>query len=248
MLFIHVFANMLPLNKITTSQASDLYFNLFTPARLTSFIEVVIYILFAAYILYQFGFLKKGVESIDAVTAKKIEMYFIIAAFVNILWTFAWHYGKIALSMGLIATVMMCMSIIGWKIHKQELTVREKIFVKLPFSIFFSCTTVAAIANITTFLVGVDWGSFELSREVWTVIGISIGMLVGSAVIVINKDIAYGMGLLWAYVGILVKHISVFGFAGKYPLIINTVNVCIILIVVFQAHVFFSSRVKEMRR
>jgi hypothetical protein len=247
MLFINFLANILPMNGMTTSEVSDLYFNLFAPSDLTASIEILIYILFIAYILYQFGLFRKGAETIDAALTKKIGIYFTISALANALWTISWHYEKLAFSVLLMLIILFCMFVINWKIHKQKLTEREKLFVKLPFSIYFSWTTVATIANIIAFLSSIGWKGCGISPEVWTVVGISIGMLAGSAVIVINKDIAYGMGLLWAYVGILIKHIYVFGFAGKYPLIINTVNICIILIAIFQAHVFFSGRVKEKR-
>lgn len=248
MLIINILANTLPINGLTTSQVAALYFNLFTPSSITSLIEIFIYVLFAAYILYEFGCFKKDAAHTNSTLAKKIGAYFSIAAFANAAWVFAWHYGKITLSVGIMGIILLCMVIINWNIHKQDLSIREKIFIKLPFSVYYSWVTVAAIANIIAFFVSIGWSGFGISEEIWTVIGISIGMLIGSAVMVINKDIAYGMVLLWAYAGILIRHISVFGFAGQYPLVINTVNVCIILIVVFQAHVFFSSRVKEMRK
>ncbi|MFW6378770.1 MAG: hypothetical protein ACOCZV_01995, partial [Nanoarchaeota archaeon] len=38
-----------------------------------------------------------------------------------------------------------------------------------------------------------------------------------------------GLVFIWAYLGILLKHLSPDGFAGQYPSVIVTVIICLIL-------------------
>jgi len=57
-----------------------------------------------------------------------------------------------------------------------------------------------------------------------------------------NRDIAYGLVMLWAYAGIYIKHTSESGFSGQYPAVIYTVIACMILFVIVEVYVLFSKR------
>jgi len=98
-----------------------------------------------------------------------------------------------------------------------------------------------AIANATTLLVSLGWNGFGIAEPTWAVIIISVGMLIGITTMLKNKDIAYGLVLIWAYVGILIKHTSITGFAEKYPAIITTVAVCIALFLITVGYIIIRS-------
>ena len=59
-----------------------------------------------------------------------------------------------------------------------------------------------------------------------------------------TQNIAYGLVLIWAYLGILIKHTGVNGFNGKYPIVIIIVIACI---AVFIAAAFYISVSKSRR-
>jgi hypothetical protein len=44
-----------------------------------------------------------------------------------------------------------------------------------------------------------------------------IGALIATRVILQNRDAVYGLVIVWAYTGILVKHLSEQGWNGAYP-------------------------------
>lgn len=56
---------------------------------------------------------------------------------------------------------------------------------------------------------------------------LAVGTLIGGTVIIRDRDIAYSLVLIWAYLGIWIKHTSADGFAGAYPMVIATVLVSI---------------------
>jgi hypothetical protein len=116
---------------------------------------------------------------------------------------------------------------------------REKIFIRLPFSVYFGWITVAAIANATVLLVSRGWNGFGIPEPVWAIAMIIVGMLIGAVTTIRNRDVAYGLVLVWAYSGILIKHTSAAGFAGQYPAIIITVAVCILLLLAAAAYSLF---------
>lgn len=137
--------------------------------------------------------------------------------------------------------ILVCLIIINQSIKKENLSFREKFFIKFPFSIYFGWITVATIANITTLLVSLSWDGFGISEPIWTVIIISVGSIIGIATVLRNRDIAYGLVLVWAYAGILIKHTSPSGFANQYIGIITTVIISIGLLMVTEIYVFLKA-------
>jgi hypothetical protein len=89
--------------------------------------------------------------------------------------------------------------------------------------------------------------TFAIPEVVWTVIMIAVGLGIGGATIFKNKDTAYGLVIIWAYTGILVKHTSASGFAGQYPSVITTVIICMVLLVIIEAYII-SNGIKRGNR
>ena len=69
-----------------------------------------------------------------------------------------------------------------------------------------------------------------------------VGMLIGIATILKFRDVAYGLVIVWAYAGILIKHLSSDGFAGQYPEIYAIVIVCMILLLISIANVLLNRK------
>ena len=80
--------------------------------------------------------------------------------------------------------------------------------------------------------------SFGTTEWIWTAILILVGDFIGCAITIKNRDAAYGVVIIWAYIGILTKHMSQNGFAGMYPAIIVTVIFCIITLIITEIYVF----------
>jgi hypothetical protein len=57
-----------------------------------------------------------------------------------------------------------------------------------------------------------------------------------------NRDIAYGLVIVWAYAGILLRHISPEGFGGQYPAVITTVVICIVLLLLAEVYLLASKK------
>jgi hypothetical protein len=63
----------------------------------------------------------------------------------------------------------------------------------------------------------------------WTIIVLIAGIVIGVSTVISNRDWAYGLVLIWAYAGILIKHLSQTGFGGAYTGVIITVIAAIAL-------------------
>ncbi|MBU3182982.1 tryptophan-rich sensory protein [Clostridium psychrophilum] len=227
MVTINALANILPINGITTGGVSDSYPNLFAPAGITFAIWGIIYLLLAGFVVYQLG-LFKGTDTKTIV--ELIGGYFIISSLTNAAWIFSWQYKVISLSMILMIVLLVCLIKINIKINSIKLTSKEKLFVKLPFSVYFGWITVATIANAATLLVSLGWNGWGLSEQIWTIIILLVGLIISMATTLRNKDIPYGIVIFWAYLGILIKHVSSNGFASQYTGIITTLVISLIII------------------
>lgn len=244
MIAVNALANILPINGITTGQVSDSYPNLFAPAAVTFAIWGVIYLLLAAHTLYQLGLFHEFPDRWGVALLEKVGILFSMSSLANAAWVFAWHYHSIVLSMLLMVVILLCLIAINQILVSERFSTREKIFIRLPFAVYFGWITVATIANATVLLVSLGWNGWGLPESVWAVLIILVGMLIGAATTIRNRDIFYGLVLVWAYTGILIKHQSETGFAGQYPVIIGTVVLCLILLL---AAIFYVFKLKQRR-
>ena len=231
MITVNALANILPINGQGTGQVSDSYPNLFAPAGITFAIWGVIYLLLLCFTLYALGLFQKDKKTVKEGLLREVGILFSLSSIANAIWIFSWHYHQISISMVLMIAILACLIRINQLINKENptMTAKEKFFIRIPFSVYFGWITVATIANAIAFLVSLDWNGFGISDATWAIIIISVGAAIGLATMLKNRDIAYGVVLIWAYIGIWIKHTSASGFDGQYPSVITTVIVSIVL-------------------
>lgn len=244
MITVNGLANALPINGMITGDISDSYPNLFAPTGITFTIWGVIYILLGLHTLYQLGLFRKEGEEVKTALLKEVGTLFAISSLANVAWIFAWHYKNILLSLVFMLIILVSLALIYIRINKEQLTAREKIFIRLPFSVYFGWITVATIANVTTLLVdklGSPVNLLGISEVVWTIIILLVGLLIGVITTLKHRDVPYGLVIVWTYIGILIKHLMdkplPDGFNSQYPAIIVTL---IISLVVLSATLVFT--------
>jgi hypothetical protein len=237
MVTVNALANILPINGRNTGAISDFYENLFAPIGFTFSIWGLIYLLLAGFTLFQLmkWNLEEGEEQ-DFIY--KVSGLFTLSSIANLVWIFAWHYDWIPLSLAMMVIILITLIYINVETHKRHLSEKEKWFVRLPFSVYFGWISVATIANVTTLLVYWDWDGFSIPYYLWTDIVLIVGVVIAITVILSQKDMAYGFVIIWAYIGILAKHISQDFYAGEYISIIVTVIVGLLCLTVAEMLVF----------
>jgi hypothetical protein len=82
----------------------------------------------------------------------------------------------------------------------------ENWLVRVPFSIYLGWITVATIANVTSLLDYLGWNGWGIWPEWWAVIMLVAATIIASAVSITRGDIAYVAVIVWAFVGIALKH------------------------------------------
>ena len=157
-------------------------------------------------------------------------------------WIFAWHYDYIGLSVVIMAVLLALLVRIADILRAERFTPAEQLLIRTPFSVYFGWITVAAIANVTVFLVSIGWNGFGMEDVFWTSIILLVGASIGILRMRKDRNIAYGLVLVWASLGILLKHVSAEGFDGHYPSVIATVLVCLVSFIVFLGKIFYQHK------
>lgn len=242
MIFMNSLANILPINGNTTGEVSDAYANLFAPIGLTFSIWGLIYLLLFSHSLYQIFNAQKFYEKREN---RKIAKLFIASSLMNSLWIVAWHYEQMGLSLILMLLILLSLILINLDLKSSSLSLGESFFQKLPFAIYFGWITVATIANVTVFLVSLKWNRFGISEVFWADVIIVIGALIGFATMLYFRSYSYGLVIIWAYIGIVMKHVSSDYYDGQYPSVVVAAVLSISLIVIGETLVYRIERRKR---
>ena len=217
MFAVNALSTLLPLNGVTPGEASARYPNLFVPAPYVFSIWGVIYLLVIAYLLYAFGLFRKKGEPANEALLRKVGIDFVVTSVLNAAWLIAWHYGLLLLSIGIIVLYLLTLLSMQFMLTKEPLTKRERLFLRLPFSVYFGWLTVATIANATALFVAYGFGGLGISEAGWTIIILAVGAIIGIMTALRFHDPAYLAVFLWAYAGVLQNHLQGGSFGGAYP-------------------------------
>jgi hypothetical protein len=150
--------------KATTRRLKILPLNFYSNFVRQIFSKIIV--VDSKYLLDLHKFVKKDQKTEGLL--KKINPLFIATSLANISWIFAWHYDFIWLSVIIMAVLLLLLIKIADIIRVEKFMTNEKIFISTPFSVYFGWITVAAIANITVFLVSINWNGFGIADFIWT--------------------------------------------------------------------------------
>lgn len=162
------------LNNTTIGEISGGLRTLFTPSGYAFSIWGIIYLLLLGFVIYQGRSLFVKVRDNDFVL--KIGWWFIISCIANSFWVVSWIYGYTGLSCIFIFLLLFSLLKIVWN-NRMELwdaPFSVIAFLWWPFVIYSGWVTVASIANVSAYLVKIDWDGFGMSPIFWTILMITI--------------------------------------------------------------------------
>lgn len=223
LLVMNVLATTLPLNGQATNEISDRYDTLFAPIGFTFAIWGVIYLLLGVYTVVQWV--------ADNSVIRAITPWFIASSVLNGTWIVAWHYEVLWLAAVIIGTLLWTLIRINAHTTAERTTVGSTLAIRVPFAVYFGWVTVATVANISALLVQAGWGEgFWLSVETWTVVVLVVAALLGTAAALRNSSPSYALVLVWAFWGILSRHLSPAEWNQAYPGVILAVHILLVVL------------------
>jgi len=217
-----------------TAAISDANPTLITPAGYVFSIWGIIYILLGVFIVFQALPSQKGREYHE-----KIGWLFVLSSLFNIIWLFLWQFEYLIFSVVLMFLLLASLIAVylRLKIGKTTVTLREKLAIHMPFSVYLGWITIASIANVSVTLVSLNWDGFGLGAEAWAALVLIVALIITLLVITTRKDVAYALVIIWALVGIAVKQSS-----NQTILMLTEISAIIIAIVLVATVLFTKLR------
>ena len=211
-ILVNGLANSLPFNNLTTGEISDRFEVYFVPAGYVFSIWGLIYVALIAFGIYQAAPSQRGNQRLD-----RIGYWFLLSCLANIAWLFCWHYEQFPLSLVMMLVLLVSLLVIYLRldIGRARVSTAETWFVNHPFSLYLGWITVATIANATSLLYFYGWDGWGISAQVWAVIMLVAAGIISALMSLTRSDVVYSLVIVWALVGIAVKHSAV-------PLVANT--------------------------
>lgn len=201
-LIVNILSNALPINGLNTGEISDRFEVYFVPAGYVFSIWGVIYIGWIAFVIFQFRPSQK-----ESPRLRRLAYWFALSCVFNAAWLFCWHYEQFGLSvlvmLALLATLII--SYLRLDVGRLKVSASERWSVDVPFGLYLGWVSVAAIANITSFLYFIQWNGFGIDPQVWAVIMLTVASALGLLMAVTRRDAAYLLVFVWAFAGIALK-------------------------------------------
>jgi hypothetical protein len=187
---------------VNTAFISDSNPTLITPAGYTFSIWGIIYFLLGIFVIFQALPSQK-----DKDYHKKIGWFFVLSSIINISWIFLWQYEILTLSLPLMFLLLATLILIFTRLEigKTQAPLREKLAIHTPFSVYLGWITIASIANVSVTAVSLNWNGFGINPETWASLIIIVALIITLIVIATRKDVAYGLVVIWALIGIAVN-------------------------------------------
>lgn len=234
---MNILANALPLNGLYTGEISDRFKVYFVPAGYVFSIWGVIYIGLLAYAYFQ------ALPAQQTNPRMRRSGYLVAASgLANIAWLFFWHYELFPLTLVamLILLGLLIATYLRLEIGHSRVTLGETWAVRVPFSIYLGWITVATVANVTALLDYLKWDGFGIAAETWMLIVLAAVLVIASLVSLKRGDIAYNLVILWALIGIAVKH-------SGTALVASASLATAALVLAMMIYGFWRQRVKQER-
>lgn len=201
---VNAMANGVPLGGQTTGEISAKYPSLFTPAGYVFSIWGLIYLGLAAFLVWQALPAQRSNQRLA-----DIRIPFLASCACNAIWIFMWHYDLMFMSLVLMLGILVPLIQIYRKLNiaRSDVLAAERWLVRLPFSIYTGWITVAMIANISAAQIHWGWDAAGFNAVTWTIIKIALAGAIAATVLFRCRDVAYVLVVVWAAVGITVKHL-----------------------------------------
>jgi len=221
------------ISSLDVGEVSAKYETVFAPAGMTFAIWGLIYLSLTAFCVFHIvkAFNSDNTEQADK-DIRAIGWLFIINNLATAAWLIAWVREEIALSVVLIFVQLVTLILISVRAHiaNPERLLSNKIFTQFPLSIYFGWICIATIANVSAYLVSINWDGFGIAESNWVIIMIGVAIMLSLFVILVRRNFFFGLVILWALYGIIVKREQVDEL--QYQNVINAAWAAFIIIVV----------------
>lgn len=188
----------------TVSEISKRYDTLFTPAGYAFSIWSLIFLGCIVFVLLQWRLLLNN-DNKGLITTT--GLWFAISNICNAAWLFVWTHNYIGISVIIIAALLFSLFVIVIRLRMEldDVPVRTIFFVWWPITIYAGWVLVATIACTAAWLVSINWNTWNLSGETWSIILLVIATFL-YLMLLRNRNMREAAFVgVWAFVAIAVR-------------------------------------------
>ncbi|MGJ8453708.1 TspO/MBR family protein [Pseudothermotoga sp. U03pept] len=229
------------INGRSQKDVSDSYPTLITPAPSTFSIWSLIYILLISSVLVM---IIRHQDSYYGRMIDEISLLFWLSCIFNIVWIVLFSFDLIGLSTLAIFGLLLTDVFIVQKIGKLQ-TQRRFLF-PVTFGLYSGWLFIATVANITLWLVSVEWKGFGISSEIWGVLILSVAVLLTWLVLSKIKNVIFPLPIAWAYYGIYKNLTSPEGFNKQYEILPKIALIGLVVLVGISVIQFYKNKYCSM--
>jgi hypothetical protein len=202
----NIAANALPINGLTTAEISDRFAVYVIPAGYVFAIWGLIYVLLGAFTTWQA--LPRNRENR---VLRSLGWLPALSGVFNTAWILLWQYEVFALTVPVMLALLGTLIAIHLRLwaHRDALHGTPYWTVRAPWSVYLGWITVATIANVTQSLAWAGFDGFGIDPTFVATAVLAVGVAIALAFVARYRDVAYGLVIVWAYIGVAVKESDV---------------------------------------
>lgn len=185
------------LNGVLTSEVSDRYPTVLTPAGFAFTIWSVIYLGLAAFSVYQ-------LLPSKMVQFRPVRTIYVLSCLLNCLWLWFWHQYMVIACALVIVALWGSLLVLNWHFRTAD-TFVDALLTKGVFGLYFGWVTAAVLVNI---MIALTASGIELPTAGWSGIGVVFLLLAAAAAILARfriRNFLFPLAIAWAATGIGVK-------------------------------------------
>jgi hypothetical protein len=203
-LTLNGFSSSGALNGKTVGEVSDIYVTLFTPAGYAFSIWGLIYLLLIGFVIHQWYDWFKNRNDKELL---QTGIWFAIGNIANGTWIYFWinEFIGISVILMLVLLVSLVAMTIRLRLELWGAPFRIAFFVWWPITIYLGWIVVATVANISAFLVSIEWNGAGISSQIWTIIMIAIAVIIYLLLLCRRYLREASMVGVWALIAIAVE-------------------------------------------
>ena len=208
MITANIVFEILPLNGISTAQVSNAHDTILTPPGFTFSIWGIIYLWLLLGGLYQIGLFhaQKDADNPDLIYA--VKSLIPVVCVIDIIWLVMWHYELLLLSLLVIVLLWIALVFLYLRLLPEIRTMKERLFLLCPISIFLAWISAASLLNLTVFIHDLSSDMFGLGMLPWSIAVLLILFAISEIFIIKYADYVFGLTSVWAFAGIITRFFS----------------------------------------
>jgi hypothetical protein len=216
----------------SVGDVSAQYDTLFAPAGYAFAIWGLIYLLLILFVGYQwFEWIKYKQDK----NLTKTGFWFAISNLANGIWIFAWLSDFIGFSVILMLILLFTLIVLTVQLRLElwDAPLRIIAFVWWPVCIYTGWIIVATVANISAFLVSLNWNGSFLPADIWTIVLIFAATLIYLLLIYFRNMREAAVVGVWALIAIAVKQ-----WHQHQSIVVAAIVAAVILFIAVSVHGF----------